>query len=1145
MGIFNKTNAIELKDEDLQDAKSTAGIFTEDLVKHRAFANVIAARSALKLLFSLNIDATNLYSMYSINKVLEKIDIADIYVGDLRIDSRLISESGEIFIPKSHFNLGIVPDLYVVFKINKEMSAVEFMGCINPEEIDKSNENKDYYFVNEDILYGLKIFKNLIKNNTSHSNFVATDDEIERAGNLIVPLEDGEIFNADYEFLIKQLVYNVELRRKAVEFENFEFISKKVVTDETIYGDSVLGLIGSEKLYNRNEFTTDIDLQELVDESVDSFVDDFNELDYVAPQMDEITGEISLDDALSQMDDNFELNSNSEIVEDVSENENSSEEDLNAFLNEMSDFSSSDDEPEITSEHKLSANDTNSEPSNNYEDFVNLPDDFDEADINNQTDEISDNNLISISNNNDDDDNFISDSEEDENQDLLTFDDENNDNDDNFISDSEEDENQDLLTFDDENNNDDDNSISDSEDENPALYNFDSEDSVDDLIANDEAEELQTFETFENEVTNIGDNSDLDINEYSESEQYKTDYNSDESDGNDNNTNLTIDNDTPINFDDSTDSDDFTLPDLDNFSLDDTEDFEDISNFEDQNNTSDFGTNSNIEETSYENDIENESKVKELNTTKDFTASEIKDETEDYDEHLKQELAPDLQNNQQNIQKEESKQILPFDDDTDMADLPMLSIVHEDEETFKKKVYTTPKIDDIDLSNVNLDDFDDYENEDKEEEARHTKEIDDMMSDLEDILNSENISLEGVNDILTDEELAESLRKLEEEQNKKNAEKEAEIAALEVSENTRNVGIEENKDSKNITEVNSEEHTLTEFTESIDSPNDSETATQDTESAGMSLDDFLNSSSFNDMSTSDENSAIIENNSNNSNGLEDLYANNNVLSEQSETKDNSEILLTDEASMVDNSTNKYNEAAVDDKSAAQKPKSRAPQLAVVLVILMCAAVYVNKDIIMDNFNISFPKKAEEPAPEFDLNSLREPQTAPEVPAEQQEEQNTVSEDSPIPSLPQPTDMPPSVPEPPQEVAAAQNQPAQPVAISQNTSNKISKLSWEVPETLANNDKIRKYLQIAGRTLKLTLQNDILVATELPFSNKVMLDIKILPSGNIASSDFIISSGSKQIDNIVLQSVKDTFKYVRPPLGEIPSPNSNITLIINF
>jgi len=261
--------------------------------------------------------------------------------------------------------------------------------------------------------------------------------------------------------------------------------------------------------------------------------------------------------------------------------------------------------------------------------------------------------------------------------------------------------------------------------------------------------------------------------------------------------------------------------------------------------------------------------------------------------------------------------------------------------------------------------------------------------------------------------------------------------------------------------------------------------------------------------------------------------------------DNSEAILTDEASMVDNSATFYNEDPVTETAKAKpKPKSNTPKLLAILLVLLCVFAYTRKDDIMSNFNFGGPK--EEEVPEFDLNKLKEPQPAPTDP-------NAMAE-NPIPTIPQPTDMPIDQAAPPPAAnspmplnspQAAPDVQAGARPAPQSVSNKISKISWEVPENVANNPKIRKYLQIAGRTLKLSLQNDLLVATELPFSNRIMLDLKIAPSGNLIMTDFVISSGSKQIDNIVLQSVKDTLKYVRPPLGEIQSPNSNFTLIINF
>ena len=47
------------------------------------------------------------------------------------------------------------------------------------------------------------------------------------------------------------------------------------------------------------------------------------------------------------------------------------------------------------------------------------------------------------------------------------------------------------------------------------------------------------------------------------------------------------------------------------------------------------------------------------------------------------------------------------------------------------------------------------------------------------------------------------------------------------------------------------------------------------------------------------------------------------------------------------------------------------------------------------------------------------------------------------------------------------------------------------------------------------------------------------------SKIITSSGSKEIDDIVLQTVKQTLNVVKPAQGEVPTPDFNLGLIINF
>lgn len=118
-------------------------------------------------------------------------------------------------------------------------------------------------------------------------------------------------------------------------------------------------------------------------------------------------------------------------------------------------------------------------------------------------------------------------------------------------------------------------------------------------------------------------------------------------------------------------------------------------------------------------------------------------------------------------------------------------------------------------------------------------------------------------------------------------------------------------------------------------------------------------------------------------------------------------------------------------------------------------------------------------------------------------------------------------------------------MSEPVNANITKVAWEVPEDLAYNDSFRKYLQMAGKNLKLNLQNDLLLATEMAYSNKVVVDIEIGGNGNVNASNVVVSSGSKQIDKIVLQSIKNTLQYLKVPTSELGNKSVVATLIINF
>ena len=94
--------------------------------------------------------------------------------------------------------------------------------------------------------------------------------------------------------------------------------------------------------------------------------------------------------------------------------------------------------------------------------------------------------------------------------------------------------------------------------------------------------------------------------------------------------------------------------------------------------------------------------------------------------------------------------------------------------------------------------------------------------------------------------------------------------------------------------------------------------------------------------------------------------------------------------------------------------------------------------------------------------------------------------------------------------------------------RISKVSWEVSETLVANPEVKRYLTIAGKSIKNSLAQDLMAATEPSFKDFVKIGITYRKDGSISKVNIDASSGSKQIDDIVLKSVKSTLNFVKMP-----------------
>lgn len=272
MKLFEKKDSsIKIEEDDLQDAKLSTLDFEGKTTRKRAFLNVLGARLAMKMFFSQKIEATNLYSLYTIHNVLRELDIADIYFQGIKIDVRVVFDKEEIFIPKSHFELDLLPDLYLVFDLAQDFSCVECLGFFEPKTLNTQNENKDFYFYECDRLQDPKSLKGFLHDFKGGGEF-KPPVTLNNAEALFVSLVDKEISQREKIALFQCLAGDIELREKIVEFENFETLSKEVAKTPELLQDGIFDIVGAQQIYEDEELTLAEEKAEVIGEVLDDLL---------------------------------------------------------------------------------------------------------------------------------------------------------------------------------------------------------------------------------------------------------------------------------------------------------------------------------------------------------------------------------------------------------------------------------------------------------------------------------------------------------------------------------------------------------------------------------------------------------------------------------------------------------------------------------------------------------------------------------------------------------------------------------------------------------------------------------------------------------------------------------------------------------
>lgn len=213
---------------DLLEAEYMSRSFVNKEIHDRAYINALGADLVTKYLETEGVNVENLHNIHSMSKILEDVDVSDILLPNIHLDVRVVYNEEQIFVPKSHFDLGITPDAYVVLKLDKEFKQAELLGYFKPSQINKSKENDDYYFFSPSKMYKVETFTRFVKEHVGKNVRKISEEDMLRGRELSVAMADHSITMSEERELLELLLQNDSLRESVLEFDNFETLAYSV-----------------------------------------------------------------------------------------------------------------------------------------------------------------------------------------------------------------------------------------------------------------------------------------------------------------------------------------------------------------------------------------------------------------------------------------------------------------------------------------------------------------------------------------------------------------------------------------------------------------------------------------------------------------------------------------------------------------------------------------------------------------------------------------------------------------------------------------------------------------------------------------------------------------------------------------------------
>lgn len=310
------TNNLTLKiDEKIQNyAKIYASLLSDDYQRRRAYASLVALYAFVDILDpTYNVQKS--MTLFRNPQINEQYEISDIYINGWHIDVRVVTGGDAVLLPKIHYDNDIVPDYYVVVKVDSTLQNAELLGAIDAKNVEKEAFDYHYYSAGFSSLISYKDFLAKIEQEKVVS---LSEEEHELFRNSYLALLDNNLDKTTKNKVLKHLFECSVCRTEFCCFTGFEMVCSNSSKYPEILDDHTLGYIGAQNAddtkYEGKEETIYIGSDENVPEN------NVSELVENKVENDDATVSAILDDLFDIDEGQIE-----EEVEDVVENEEISE----------------------------------------------------------------------------------------------------------------------------------------------------------------------------------------------------------------------------------------------------------------------------------------------------------------------------------------------------------------------------------------------------------------------------------------------------------------------------------------------------------------------------------------------------------------------------------------------------------------------------------------------------------------------------------------------------------------------------------------------------------------------------------------------------------------------------------------------------